>query len=74
MLDVQIQGQSVTSGVLYGGLEGVQGRIPRNYAIFVHDDTTKHHPVGQSHFLSQPLFAATSGMLARIADQIRNAL
>src|SRR5215471_17519252 len=61
------------TAVRYGGTEGVQGRIPEQYAYWVHT-IVRPHRIGQHHFLSEPLFAATSGMLARIADQIRNAL
>jgi len=71
---ITITGPIVSSGVRYGGTEGVQGRIPEQYAIIVHNDTTKRHTVGQDHYLSQPTFAATSGMLTRIAEQLRNAL
>jgi hypothetical protein len=74
-IDAAIQGSVVEGSVLYGGLEGLQGRIPRNYAHRVHEDTLMRHPRGgQDHYLSQPLFAATSGMLARFAEQLRNAL
>ena len=75
VLDAETLGNIVQSGVLYGGLEGVLGRIPQQYAYIVHQDVTMRHPRGgQSHFLSGPTFAATSGMLSRIADQLRNAL
>ena len=50
-------------------------RVPSNYAIRVHEDTTMRHPRGgQSHFLSQPLFAATEDILKSLADALRVAL
>lgn len=71
---LQVSGPVASISVRYGGTVGVQGRVPERYAYVVHQDTTKHHPVGQDHFLSAPLFAATQGMVSRIADQLRNAL
>src|ERR1043166_799147 len=69
VLDVVIEGTSVRTGVSYGGKEGVQGRVPEQYAILVHEDIPhKQHPIGQDHFLSQPAFEATQGMAERIAD------
>lgn len=73
VLDVEIHGFIVQSGVLYGGREGVMGRIPEQYAFWVHERPIAHR-IGQHHYLSLPTFAATSGMLARIAEQLRNAL
>jgi len=72
--DVVLNGPVVSSGVRYGGREGILGRIPEQYAYIVHENVTTHHPIGQDHYLSLPLFAATSGMLARIAEQLGNAL
>jgi hypothetical protein len=72
--DVVISGAMVETAVRYGGREGVQGRLPEQYAIIVHMDTTKRHPIGQDHYLSQPAFEATAGMLARLAEALRLAL
>lgn len=73
--DVVIQGQTVQTAVRYGGKGGENfTRNPEEYAYWVHEITTYHHPIGRDHFLSEPLFAATSGMLARIAQQLSNAL
>lgn len=73
--DVQIHGSRVQTGVRYGGQGPGFERVPERYAIRVHEDTLMRHPRGgQSHYLSQPTFAATQGMLARIAEQLRNAL
>lgn len=50
---------------------GMEGTAP--YAAIVHEDTTMNHPNGgQSHFLSQPFFAATAGMAERLAASIRS--
>src|SRR5262245_19826645 len=66
----------VQAGVSYGGRAGHQGRIPEQYAIIVHFNvrgvTFKNGK--RDHYLSEPTFAATQGMLGRIAEQLRNAL
>lgn len=74
-LDVTIRGAMVETGISYGGPgEGFE-RTPSEYAIKVHEDTTMRHPRGgQSHFLSQPLFAATEDILKNVADALRVAL
>jgi len=65
----------VQAGVRYGGTVGRLGRVPERYAYLVEVDMLMPHPRGgQSHYLSQPTFQATAGMLARIAEQVRNAL
>lgn len=44
-----------------------------DYAAIVHEDTSMNHPNGgQSHFLSEPFFAATAGMVERLALAIRS--
>lgn len=61
-----LTGASASVQIRYGG----HGAAP--YAALVHEDTTMRHPRGgQSHFLSQPLFEATDGMLERLADALR---
>jgi hypothetical protein len=52
----------------YGG----KGQAP--YAVYVHERTDLHHPVGQHHFLSAPFYEATAGMTERLAQTIRTAL
>lgn len=50
---------------------GMHGTAP--YAAKIHEDTSMNHPRGgQSHFLSEPFFAATAGMLERLATTIRS--
>lgn len=44
------------------------------YAAIVHFDVTVFHPIGQAHYLSQPLFQATKGFTQRIANGLRGAL
>lgn len=44
------------------------------YALFVHEDLTANHPVGQAKFLEQPFKKRLSGMSARIAKRIENGL
>lgn len=62
--------ESTGVGVLlsYGG----EGLAP--YAVYVHERTGLHHPVGQDHYLSQPLYEATAGMTERLAEVVRQAL
>ena len=65
----------VQASVRYGGTVGRMGRVPERYAAIVEFSITMPHPRGgQSHYLSMPTFQATAGMLARIAEQLRNAL
>jgi hypothetical protein len=70
--DPEIRGFEARTQVRYGGPgEGFE-RTPSDYAAIVHEDTTMNHPRGgQSHYLSEPLFAATHGMLDRLADALR---
>lgn len=51
---------------------GAGGIAP--YAAIVHFDTEAFHPVGQSHYLQQPLFQATNGFAQRIANDLKGAL
>jgi hypothetical protein len=66
----------VQAAVRYGGRQGYQGRIPEQYALIVHTNARGVTFRGgkQDHYLSTPTFAATQGMLSRIAEQVRNAL
>lgn len=58
--------------ISYGGPGQGFARTPSTYAIRVHEDTTMRHPRGgQSHYLSQPFFEMTHGMLERLADAWR---
>lgn len=50
--------------ISYGG----KGLAP--YALVVHERTDTHHPVGQHHYLSQPVFAATADMAQRLAAEV----
>jgi hypothetical protein len=52
--------------ISYGG----KGLAP--YTVLQHENTEYQHPNGgQHHFLSEPFYAATGGMLARLAASIR---
>jgi hypothetical protein len=52
---------------------GSHGVAP--YAAVQEFDITLNHPHGgQSHFLQQPLFAATNGFAQRIADALQGSL
>lgn len=44
------------------------------YAVIVHEDLTKRHPVGQAKFLELPLRARLAGMPAVLAMRVNNAI
>lgn len=73
--DAELHGAVASVTIRYGGPgEGFE-RTPSTYAIKVHEDTTMRHPRGgQSHFLSQPLFAATQDLLEGCAEALRDGL
>jgi len=58
-------GGSVTLG--YGGPSAP-------YALYVHEDLTKHHPVGQAKYLEVPVRAAVQGMEAVLAQHERDVI
>ena len=60
-----LPGGEIVAVISYGG----HGAVP--YAAIQHEDTTFNHPVGQHHYLSEPFYAATGGMLERLAARIR---
>jgi hypothetical protein len=73
--DAALDGAVASVAISYGGPGAGFERTPSQYAIVVHEDTTMRHPRGgQAHFLSQPLFEATQGMLERLADAVRVAV
>jgi hypothetical protein len=72
--DAVIDGAVVSGGVRYGGSGSGFERNPQEYAIPVHEDLSKHHPIGQAKFLSQAVFEETQGMAERLAEAIRLAL
>ncbi|HEX6827147.1 MAG TPA: hypothetical protein VF077_12590 [Nitrospiraceae bacterium] len=65
---VPAEGLGVAVLLSYGG----EGLAP--YAVYVHERTGLHHPVGQDHYLSQPLYEATAGMLERLSAAVHTAL
>lgn len=44
------------------------------YALFVHEDLTANHVVGQAKFLEEPFKQSLSGMSTRIAKRVENGL
>lgn len=58
-------GNSVTLG--FGGPAA-------GYAVIVHEDLTKHHPVGSAKYLELPLMARLVGMPAVLAAKSRLAI
>lgn len=65
---VPAEGLGVAVLLSYGG----EGLAP--YAVYVHERTGLHHPVGQDHYLSQPLYEATAGMMERLNAAVHAAL
>ena len=55
-------GLDAVAAVGYGGIDATpfwstkyhEQHIPKVYAVYVHEDTTKHHDQGQAKFLEQP--------------------
>jgi hypothetical protein len=45
-----------------------------DYAVFVHEDLTKHHPVGNAKFLEGPVNRRAAGMGERIGQGIQRRL
>ena len=41
------------------------------YAVYVHENLTARHPVGEAKYLERPLLEAVRGMDARLAADIR---
>jgi hypothetical protein len=56
-----VEAQPAGADIRYGG----HGLAP--YALVVHERTDTHHPVGQHHYLSAPVLAATGDMAQRLA-------
>lgn len=44
------------------------------YAVIVHEDLTKRHPVGQAKYLEIPLRARVAGMGAVLATRVRDGI
>jgi hypothetical protein len=60
-----VEEQANGADIRYGG----HGLAP--YAIRIHEDTQLNHPNGGQHsFLREPFYAATAGMLARLAAAV----
>jgi hypothetical protein len=52
------------------GNQGASNEKDVGYAVYVHEDLTANHPVGQAKFLEAPLLARRAGLAARIADRV----
>jgi hypothetical protein len=44
------------------------------YALFVHENLTAHHPVGQAKFLEQPIRVLASEIRRMVLDNVKNGL
>jgi hypothetical protein len=70
-------GALVSSGTVRSDAQGSEvrygnfGAVP--YAAIQHENTAYNHPGGgQAHYLRQPFYEATAGMLARLAAAMRD--
>lgn len=65
-------GNKITVTLGYGGPAGAAfGGREVGYAIYVHENLTARHKVGQAKYLEQPALEAVSGMATRIAAALR---
>jgi Bacteriophage HK97-gp10, putative tail-component len=62
-----INPDSVTVEMGYGGAAAP-------YAVFVHEDLTKHHPNGNAKFLEGPANRRASGMAERVGKKLQERL
>jgi Bacteriophage HK97-gp10, putative tail-component len=63
VLAPEVRGKTVTVQCGFGGPAA-------GYAVYVHEDLTKNHPVGQAKFLEEPAKRRASGMNERVAQRI----
>ncbi len=75
----EINGNSVSVEFGFGGVAGSGNQGETNssvvgYAVPVHEDLTKHHPVGGAKFLEIPLNERKSSMSERLAGRIQERL
>lgn len=76
----EINGSQVSVLAGFGGVAGtgnVDGQSNNQdvgYALYVHEDLTKRHPVGQAKFLEQPFTERLAGMTERLAGRIEERL
>lgn len=65
-----IVGKTTSVEITYGGVSG--GGLPVNYAIIQHENEDfKHAPGRKSHYLEDPMLAASVGLSARLAQRIQ---
>lgn len=59
----------------FGGPAGAGGNEEEvGYAIYVHEDLTARHPVGQAKFLEAPFNARKATFAKRFADRVRTVM
>lgn len=63
----EFHGDSVTVRLTYGGAAAP-------YAIYVHENVSAHHPVGNAKFLEVPLRAAIPGLVNGMTERIKQKL
>ena len=68
----EIEGDRVEVEMGFGGPAGTgNNRKDVGYAVYVHEDLTARHTVGQAKFLEVPFNQAKAGMMARLAARIK---
>lgn len=60
----EVQGQTMMTAIVAGGPSSP-------YAIFVHEDLTKHHPTGGPKFIESVLDEERGNILPRIAARVQ---
>lgn len=60
----ETKGETVTVTLAFGGAAA-------SYAIFVHENLTAHHPVGQSKFLESAVLETEKGLGEFLAQRLR---
>lgn len=70
------EGDHIVVNFGYGGpaakINPKTGESTDGYALLVHEDMEKHHPVGSAKYLELPFNEATKGMDKRLADTVRS--
>ena len=70
----QVSIEAGFGGIAGSGNQGGSNLKDVGYAVYVHEDMTKHHQVGQAKFLEQPFRERMATMSDRLAGRIEEQL